>query len=275
MTDDDVKSRYNIYINTTTKILLSIFICAATYKRGMMRLLVILISVLLAVFLPAAESAPESYVFMSDEIISVTDEFFKDDLIIHRAEYDVVDILFPLNALNRDLYAHHTLLFFVLADFSSGQRVDKGLYVRRDGQITKLLDSARVSTAAKDHTSTAYFGTANGLYHYNAQNNTAERYGTITEGIISLVKANGNDTIYVLTDDYILYKVTDQGTNKERIDKPANVRDIVFDINDNLFLHTSDKTVHIMNRGGLQKIEGLDENPTYLKIYKGPFFVNF
>ncbi|CAB3245174.1 unnamed protein product [Arctia plantaginis] len=243
--------------------------CDTTSTYPGMKALVLFIAALLIGSVPTAESFAYSY----DSILDVTDEFFSDDLIIYRAEYDIVDILYPLNGLNKDSFTNNRVYFFTLADFKSGKRIDKGLFININGVATKLLDNGRVSAAAKDHTKEAYFGATDGLYAYDVVKNKAVKYGNFNDPIISLGKVKGEDTIYALTEDNVLYKVTELGTKREKIDHAPNLEDIVLDASNNLYFSTPDKRVHIVGRDGVQQVKGLPEHISYLKIYKAPFFV--
>ncbi|CAB3254639.1 unnamed protein product [Arctia plantaginis] len=202
---------------------------------------------------------------------------------VYNASYDVVNLLLPLNALNFDDDTDDeddasedpmSVLFFVLADNVDGKRVDQGLYIRKKGEVTKLLDNGRDAAAANDDTKTAYFGAQDGIYAYNDKENKAEKYGTITDSIISIAKVNGSDIIYILTDDHILYKVTEAGTTKAKIEGAVNAQKIVLDYENNLYYYTDEKKVYVVGDDGIKQITGLPEDPSYIELLKPPFVLD-
>lgn len=225
-------------------------------------------------------SAPTSN---DDETLVVTTSFFPNSVAIYTAEHDIVKILAPLNALNfeddeddeNDAGTDsETLLFIVQADINEkGERVDQGLYMLKNGNATKLLDYGRDATAANDDTKTAYFAAKDGIYSYNATKNTAEKYGTVTDDLISIAKVNGSDVIYVLTADFVLYKVTEEGTKKELVDKVVKAKEIILDYQNNLYYSTTEKEVYVLVGDEVKKIEGLPANPTSVNIINPPFVI--
>lgn len=215
-----------------------------------------------------------------DENIVVTKEFFDDQFAIYTAEHDIVNILLPLNSLNFDddtddeeSDSSFNTIFFVLADTENGQRVDKGLYIRKKGVVTKLLDNGREASAANDDTKTAYFAASDGIYVYNDKENKAEKYGTLNDDIIGIAKVNGSDVIYILTNDHFIYKVTEEGTKKERVHGIEDAQQIVLDYENNLYYYTSDKKVYVHLPEGCKRIEGLPEQASYVHLLKPPFII--
>ncbi|CAB3254637.1 unnamed protein product [Arctia plantaginis] len=195
---------------------------------------------------------------------------------IYRAEYDIVNLLLPLDNVNFNEYeekeSDSNLLFFVLADNENGQKIDKGLFALKQGKVTKLLDYGRDAAAGNDETN-IYFGAKDGLYFYNQEDNKAEKYGNITDSIISIAKFNGSDIIYILTEDHILYKVTQGGMRKEKIEEAVNAQKIVLDYKNNLYYYTTDKHVYILGPDGAKKVTGLVEEPAYIDILRPPLVV--
>ncbi|XP_075987743.1 uncharacterized protein LOC142984196 isoform X2 [Anticarsia gemmatalis] len=241
-----------------------------------MKLLVFFTASLL---LGLGSTAPASNATTNSDLVTVNDEFFDEQFVIVNAEHDIVQILVPLNALNfgedsdEEENDGDSIIFYVLADNENGKRVDKGLFVRKNNTVTKLLDHGRDAAAANDDTKTAYFAAQDGIYSYNDKTNTAEKYGTITDSIISIAKVNGSDIIYILTEDHVLYKVTEEGTKKEKINDVVDAQQIVLDYENNLYYYSSDKRVFVLTSEGVFRIQGLPFNGSYLAIIKPPFII--
>lgn len=224
-----------------------------------------------------ASTAPTSN---DDGKIIINEDFFNDKFIIHTAEHDIENLLLPLNIINfaeskefeekENDSTDNTILFFALADNENGERIDKGLYVLKEGKVTKLLDYGRDTAASNDDTKLIYFGAKDGLYSYNDEENKAEKYGNFTDSIISIAKVSGSDAIYILTEDHILYKVTEAGMEKEKIEEAANAQKIVLDNQNNLYYYTVDKHVYVLGKDGAKKVTGLVEEPAYIDILRPP-----
>ncbi|XP_026744257.1 uncharacterized protein LOC113505653 [Trichoplusia ni] len=222
-----------------------------------------------------ASTAPTS----NDDRLVIDNNYYPESLIVYRGDHDIVSIVLPLNALNfgedsddEEDESSDTTVFFVQADTNDkGERIDQGLYVLINGNATKLLDHGRDAAAANDDTKTAYFAAKDGIYSYNAATKKAEKYGTVTDSLIGIAKVNGSDTLYVLTEDRVLYKVTEEGTKKEKIDSVVNAKQIVLDFDSNLFYSTTNNEVYILLADGVKKVEGLPSNPAYLSVIKPPF----
>uniref|UniRef100_A0A2A4J2F8 Uncharacterized protein n=1 Tax=Heliothis virescens TaxID=7102 RepID=A0A2A4J2F8_HELVI len=222
-----------------------------------------------------AYSAPASN--NDDETLVITPEFFPESLAVYTAEHEIVKLVVPLNALNFDDDADEeedesstdsdALVFFVQAD-------DQGLFVLKKGHATKLLDNGRDAAAANDDTKTAYFAAKDGIYSFNAKENKAEKYGTVNDDLISIAKVNGSDVLYVLTADQIVYKVTEEGTKKEKLDKIVNAKELVLDYQNNLYYYTNDKKVYVLVGDEVKQIAGLPEDPTIVDIINPPFILD-
>lgn len=252
-----------------------------------MKLLIFFTASLLAVSVysaPTSDTAVAQAPASNDDILTITEEFFPDSLAVYTAEHDIVKILTPLNALNFGDDADEdessegsdddSVIFIVLADIQeNGDKVDQGLFMVKNGHATKLLDNGRDAAAANDDTKTAYFATKDGIYSYNAAENKAEKYGTLTDDLISIAKVNGSDIIYALTADNVLYKVTEQGTKKEIVDKVIKAKEIILDYQNNLYYYTSEKDVYVLVGDEVKKIEGLPANPSYVNIINPPFVI--
>lgn len=214
--------------------------------------------------------------------LTIKQDFFIDEFKVYSAEHDIVQILVPLNALNfdddeddesGDDDSEEAYIFFVEADVKDGVKEYKGVSVIKNKQAKKILETGTDAAAANDDTKTAYFSATDGIYSYNVEKNTAEKYGTVTDNLISIAKVNGSDVIYVLNDKFELFKVTEEGTKKEKIDAVVGAQQIVLDYANNLYYYNADKQAFVYNDEGVKKIEGLPDSPSYINLLKPPFVI--
>ncbi|XP_049882300.1 uncharacterized protein LOC126378154 [Pectinophora gossypiella] len=222
-----------------------------------------------------ASTAPTSN---DDEHLVITQEFFPDEFKYYEGKNDIVKIVVPLNNLNFEddssEYSNNnnstdTFLFFVEID----DKGDKTLYVRKHDVTSKLLENGRDAVSPPDDSQLAYFAAKDGLYSYNYQSNKAEKYGAVEDDLIGIEMGNISQGIYVLTADKHVYKVTEDGTKKVKIDDIKNPEQIVLDFSNNLFYVDSEKKIYVANEGGVKKIEGLPANPTTVTLIRPPFVV--
>lgn len=247
-----------------------------------MKLLIFFTASLLAGLAYSAPASDVPVAAAAADILTITEEFFPDSLAVYTAEHNIVKILTPLNALNFDddeddddeTSDSESVTFIVLADVNDkGERVDQGLYYLKKGQAIKLLDHGRDSAAANDDSKTAYFAANDGIYVYNAEKNTAEKYGTLTDDLIGIAKLNGSDAIYVLTANNVVYKVTEAGTKKELVDKVVNAKEIILDYQNNLYYYNNENEVFVLVGDEVKKVEGLPANPGSVTIINPPFVI--
>ncbi|CAG4960742.1 unnamed protein product [Parnassius apollo] len=228
----------------------------------------------------AINANPVSKETDEDEKITIIKDFYLKKFVIYNAKYDVVNILVPTNSLNFDdnddeknmeNFAKNIILFFVEADVdAAGNRVDKGLYVYKNGEATKLLENGRDAAASSDDSTDVFFGAKDGIYTYDNKENKAVKYGSVTDDIIAIAKENATDVIYYLNKDHELYKVTDNGQKSVKIDDVVGAQEIVLDPANNLYFVTEDKQVYVVNENGVKKITGLPEHPKSVKLIKPP-----
>ncbi|CAK1584267.1 unnamed protein product [Parnassius mnemosyne] len=231
----------------------------------------------------AINAGPVSKENDEDEIITFTKEFYLTNFIMYNAKHDVVNIIVPTNSLNFDeskmtedeenmeQFFKNLILFFVEADVdAAGNRMDKGLYVYKNGKATKLLENGRDAAASSDDSTDVFFGAKDGIYIYDNKTNTAVKYGSVTDDIIAIAKENGTDVIYYLNKDHELYKVTDNGQKNVKIEDVVGAQEIVLDTANNLYFYTEDKQAYVVNDNSVKKITGLPENPKYVKLIKPP-----
>ncbi|XP_068624411.1 uncharacterized protein [Battus philenor] len=214
--------------------------------------------------------------------LTITKHFYPDSFVVYKGKHDIVNILVPLNSLNFDEDSEdddtsdddNTTVFFVEADKDAkGKRIDRGLYVLKGGKATKILDNGRDAAASSDNSKEVFFGAQDGIYTYNQKDNTAVKYGSVTDSIIGIAKENITDAIYILTEDNIVYKVTESGEKKEKVENVDGALEIVLDYSDNLYYYGADKQPYVLTADGVQKINGLPEHPKSVRLVKPPFVI--
>ncbi|XP_052747943.1 uncharacterized protein LOC128200037 [Galleria mellonella] len=243
--------------------------------------MIILTTITVALLLSSATTAIGAPSSNEDELTIITEDFFPDSVIKYKGAYDIVQLVVPLNALN---YAKDSddsspesddgtgVIFFVEAELDDkGNKDYKGLYVLRNGKGTKLLENGRDAVAVNDDSKTVYLAASDGLYVYNYKENKADKYGTLTDNIIGIEKENSSNVLYIVTDKHEVYKVTDEGTKKTKVEEIKNAQQLVLDYSDNIYYYGEDKQPYVINAEGVKKFVGLPENPTSVTLIKPPF----
>ncbi|XP_069363348.1 uncharacterized protein [Maniola hyperantus] len=233
-------------------------------------------------FLAAAATSNDD----ADMKVITRDTLYPKHLIKYKAEHDIVKLVVPLNALNLvddipplgssgPAKESSDILFFVEADIlPDGSRVDQGLYVRKEGKVTKILDYGRDAAASGlwDNSTKAFFGAKGGLYVYILETNSADKYGPITDSIIAIDMERFGEVIYILTEDLKLYKVTN-GEKKEKLEDVVKPEQIVLDFQNNLYFFSDDKVPYVRTADGVKKIEGLPKATGTVTLYKPPLYL--
>lgn len=186
--------------------------------------------------------------------------------IIYTGKHDIVKIYTSL-ALMEEL--QQRIVFFIEADINNdGRKVDKGLYVIIDNSTTKLLDSGK--DISGDVTGKVYFATKDGIYTYNRKKNNAYKYGNMGESIVSLAVENNTGVVYALTENHVLYKITENGKKSDVDDRVKHAQEIVLDMFDNLYYYDENKKLFVVVGQDTKEVYGLPNNPTSLTLIK-PF----
>ncbi|CAG4960818.1 unnamed protein product [Parnassius apollo] len=214
---------------------------------------------------------------------TITKKIYYDSPVVYKGKHEIVNIIVPLNSLNFDdeyegddtSIDRNTILFFVESDEDgAGNRIDKGLYVLKDGKAKKLLDNGRDAAASFDNSKDVFFSAKDGIYKYDPKENIAVKYGTVTDSIIGIAKENATDVIYILTEDHNLYKVTEDGQKKVKMDDVVGAREIILDYSNNLYFYDENKQPYFVNDDGVKKIVGLPKNPTSVRLIRPPFAID-
>lgn len=209
-----------------------------------MELKALFLSVVLLIGLTAAAPiCDDDYI-----TLNVTKEFFVDEFIVYKSDHDIVNLLVPINGVNMEADDFEVpIIFYTLADISeNGEETEIGIYKLENSVATVILDEGRDSAADLDDEGSklVYLGGKDGIYVYDHANNTTKKFGTITDSIKRLVKVNGTDKLYVLTDDKCVYEILDQGTKKLKYDAANGATDIVLDVNNKLYF-VKDSKVYV------------------------------
>ncbi|XP_047989067.1 uncharacterized protein LOC125228516 [Leguminivora glycinivorella] len=229
---------------------------------------------ILTALVALAAAAPPS----TNEQIIVTKKFYPDSYAVYTGHHDIVDILVPLNQINysddiNEDTATKLTVFFVEADIKDDGTYDyKGLYVFKNGIAKKVLENGQCSTYAKDKI--IYFGASDGIYKYNEQDQTATKYGTVSESVIRMAVDTENAHVYYLTSDYVLYKFDEGEKVATKVEAVKDARDIVFDFDGTMYFYDGNHQVYTYNGERVLKIEGLPAHPAKVALVRVPVLMN-
>lgn len=181
------------------------------------------------------------------------------DSIYYSGNYDIYNIVVPVNRINYNDGDTGLTFFFIMKC--------KGLYVSKNGTVTKLLDDGTDVTSAYDNTDKVFFAAKGGIYIYNYENNTADKYGNFERELIGIANEKENGTIFVLTKHKKVFKVVDHGNKKIKTNY-TNVDQIMLDNSDNLYFLIGKVPYVVIKDQDIKKVEGLPRNPSYVKLAK-------
>ncbi|CAG9572620.1 unnamed protein product [Danaus chrysippus] len=215
-----------------------------------------------------------------DDKIVIPRQIFDDNFIKCKAKHDIVDVMVPLNAFtlktnigfDSDSKPDMTV-FLVEADLKNGKRVDKGLYLYKNDEVKMVLPNGRAAAASFDDEKIVYFGASDGLYVYNVDSKSADKYGKFSDSIIDIATNIDGKHIYILSEDHKLYNVTNEGADKELLQDVEDAQEIVLDDSGNIYFYDSNKDVFIKNADGIIKVQGLPEGRKSLNLVNPPFIM--
>ncbi|XP_045507744.1 uncharacterized protein LOC123703701 [Colias croceus] len=223
--------------------------------------------------------------------VIVNKEQFPEKLVKYTGEHDIVKIVVPVNSLNFDDFdsiveettkihpnpniVGNLTVFFIEADVDeSGKLNYQGLYVLKNNKAKKILENGRDAAASSGDNTRVYLAASDGLYLYNDEDQSAQKYGSITDNIIAIDKESETDVLYILTEDNTVYKVTDNGNKKEKLEDVKNAQKFVIDNEDNLYFYTTDKKLYVRTSEGVKQVAGLPEEPSSLFLPKCPIVLD-
>ncbi|CAG9572619.1 unnamed protein product [Danaus chrysippus] len=173
-------------------------------------------------------------------------------------------------------------VFLVEADLKNGKRVDKGLYLCKNGEVKMVLPNGRAAAASFNDEKIVYVGASDGLYVYNVESKSAVKYGNFSDSIIDIGTNIDGKHIYILSEDHKLYNVTNEGADKELLQDVEDAQEIVLGYSENIYFYDSNKDVFIKNADGVIKVQGLPEgrkslklvNPTIMMVEAVPLIID-
>ena len=194
----------------------------------------------------------------------------------YSGQHDIVKIIVPLSSIHFDkpetISNKEVPIFFVEADVDKkGNPVYKGLYSLKKGKAKKVLENGRDAAASADARKQIFFGASDGIYIYNQKTDSAEKYGSVDDSIIGIAKVKSGDIIYILSDDHVVYKISENGNKKEKLEDIVNAKQIVLDFADNLYFISEDKVPHVRSAEGVKIIKGLPANPSHVELVRPPY----
>ncbi|XP_063368236.1 uncharacterized protein LOC134656610 [Cydia amplana] len=202
---------------------------------------------------------------------SSNDEVLSQSTLLHTADHDVTSlgVLFGEG---------EEVVFFIESDVKErGERVDYGLYaLTKDPKSkrmvsTKLLDSAR-DIAVASLTNAAYFAAKDGIYVYDKKKNSAEKYGSVSDDVISIAAENGTGVLYYVNKQHQLYKVS-EGQKPTIIDAVKNAEQFTLDKKGHLYFYTTDKKFYVYDGQSVKPVEGIPSNLNKVWFVRTPLFV--
>ncbi|XP_048000129.1 uncharacterized protein LOC125237183 isoform X1 [Leguminivora glycinivorella] len=231
--------------------------------------------IILAALVALAVAAPPS----NDEQLIVTKKFYPDSFAIYSAKHDIVDIVVPLNQINysedskEDTDETTLTVFFVEADIKNDGTYDyKGVSAYKNGVTKKVLENGQCVTYAKNKI--VYIGASDGIYKYNEHDQTATKYGTVTDNVIRMSVDTEHAHVYYLTSDHVLYKYNEGEKVATKVEAVKDARDIAFDYDGIMFFYDGNHQFYTYNGQTVHKIEGLPTHPSKVALIRPPVLVN-
>ncbi|XP_063630428.1 uncharacterized protein LOC134801763 [Cydia splendana] len=230
---------------------------------------------ILAALVALAAAAPPS----NDKQLIITKKFYPDSFAVYTGHHDIVDIVVPLNEINYSVESNEDTdvtkltMFFVEADVKDDGTYDyKGLYTYKNGVAKKLLENGQCTTYAKDKI--VYFGASDGIYKYNEQDQTATKYGTVSDSVIRMAVDTEHANVYYLTSDYVLYKYNEGEKMATKVEAVKDARDMVIDWDGIMFYYDGNHQFYTYNGQRVLKIDGLPAHPAKVALVRPPVLIN-
>ncbi|XP_028039930.1 uncharacterized protein LOC114250310 [Bombyx mandarina] len=162
--------------------------------------------------------------------------------------------------------------FIVRYVYRKDKKESMGIYAHKNGKIKKILEDG-LAVSDWSPKSRTYLGNKDGIYVYDTETEKLEKYGNLSDSIIEIVKENRTDDLYILTEDHVVYKVTEEGTKKIKVNEAEHAEKIALDWDENLYYIGANNQPYIIASDGAKKIEGLPANPTSASISRPPITI--
>ncbi|XP_063630386.1 uncharacterized protein LOC134801718 [Cydia splendana] len=238
-----------------------------------------ILAALVTLAVAAPPTTPPTAPPTENEELIVTKKFYPDSFAIYTGHHDIVDIVLPFNKINdpedSDEETDETdiTIFFVEADVKDDGTYDyKGLYTYKNGVTKKVLQNGQCTTYAKDKI--VYFGASDGIYKYNEADQTATKYGTITDSVIRMAVDTEHANVYYLTSDYVMYKYDEDEKMTTKVEAVKDARDMVIDWDGIMFFYDGNHQFYTYNGQRVLKIEGLPAHPAKVALVRPPVLIN-
>ncbi|XP_004923275.1 uncharacterized protein LOC101740356 [Bombyx mori] len=162
---------------------------------------------------------------------------------------------------------------FILRYITTGDKKEyKGIYAHKNGKVKKFLkDGMAISDWSPS--SRTYMSNKDGIFVYDTETEKLEKYGNLSDSIIGIAKENRTNDLYILTEDHVVYKVTEEGTKKIKVNEAEHAEKIALDWDDNLYYIGANNQPYVVASDGAKKIGGLSSNPTSAFISKPPITI--
>lgn len=180
---------------------------------------------------------------------------------LYTSNYTIRNIVVPFDGYTEshtgENWLSHPPIFFNLLDLSNTTAPHNGQYVLIDKVPHKILNG---TDATADRIAKVYFAGVDGIYIYNSETKSAEKYGTITRNWKTIDKVTAEDEIHVLSSDNKIYRVTEKGTFITRIEGIKYAKHFRLDLLGAIYFYGDDNVPQILKRGDTvpYKFEQLD-----------------
>lgn len=176
---------------------------------------------------------------------------FKSEQIIFASDFNITRLLVPADGSKyiQSESSDIPSIFFTISD----PKLEGGscIYVLEGFAAYEILEGGRDATADYSFDKSIYFGARNGIYKYCPDSLSAKKYGPFRDDIIQIQKANGTDTIYILTSERRIYKIEKNGTIRTRIQTIPCALEFVLDTFNNIYyVACEDRMPHIVKANG-------------------------
>ncbi|XP_062525290.1 uncharacterized protein LOC119628356 [Bombyx mori] len=193
------------------------------------------------------------------------------------------DITIPLNDTSGNnsssvpdnsngIFDSNTTTFIARSVTRVGKKESMGIYAHKNGKVKKILEGS-MAVSPWSSKSRAYLGNKDGIYVYDTETEKLEKYGNLSDNVIGIAKENRTDDLYILTEDHVVYKVTEEGTKKIKVNEAEHAERIALDWDDNLYYIGANNQPYVVASDGAKKIEGLPANSTPTLISRPPITI--
>ncbi|XP_037867977.1 uncharacterized protein LOC119628724 [Bombyx mori] len=170
------------------------------------------------------------------------------------------------------IFDSNTTTFIARTITRRGNKVDKSIYAYKNGKVKKILEDGNAISDWSPKSRT-FLGNKDGIYIYDTETEKLEKYGNLSDNVIGITIENHSDDLYILTEDHVVYKVTEEGTKKVKINEAEHAEKIALDWDDNLYYIGANDHPYVVTSAGAKKIEGLPVNSTIPLISRPPITI--